>query len=151
MLVNPLMPTYIRELIGSQFHADELNRIVDLAAIFPEDANKWFTVRNAANKAVVSIRSSAALDEKSKQEKNRQELAALLLASLGSIALHDAVFARECFRESLKLSKAVPKNDRAERTRILESLGLVRSLLEELEERLGSYKNCMSPYFYPGH
>lgn len=129
MLVKPLLPSHIASMLAGP-QSVRAQGFIDLLDAIPMSENDWSTLRRESNVFIL---------EPEEFSHPKQKLALCLLSSLGSIAVHDLLSSKGSLVDARSYLKSSLIAE-SERGPILESLGLVKELQDELETKLGRYR-----------
>ncbi len=145
MLVRPLLPSQMPKLLGSLDSSGDAILIAELAEFAQEapcDANSWLELRKKSDLALLEETLRLESGDVGASLNTNQKIGAYLISSLGSIAVHDLDGAITALNKARRLSTSSSQSE-LDRHAVLESIGLTRELVDELESKLRRYKHCL--------
>lgn len=147
MLVRPLIPSQMPKLLGnfnSSTDAKLMAELAEFAQNVPSDANSWLELRRKSDLALLeeTLRLESGGGGVGARLNPNQKIGACLISSLGSIAVHDLDGAITALNKARRLASSSLQSE-LDRHAVLESIGLTRELVDELESKLRRYKPCL--------
>lgn len=148
MLVRPLMPSQMPKLLGRAELERENKLMEELSELAkkipnnsPDDANSWIELGRRSDLLLLedALRLEGGSPESSMN--TNQKIGACLISSLGAIAVHDLDTAITSLNKARRV-RDLSKPESIDRSAVMEAIGLVRELTDELEKRLSRYQRC---------
>lgn len=145
MLVRPLIPSQMPKLLGDADLCREsklMAELVEFAKITPGDASSWADLRRKSDLALMEGALRLESGGAGSVLTPNQKIAAYLISSLGSVAVHDLDSAVTALNKARRIADTTPPSA-LDRHAVMESIGLTRELIDELEGKLRRYKPCL--------
>lgn len=145
MLVRPLIPSQMPKLLGnfdSSTDAKLMAELAEFAQNEPSEASSWLELRKKSDLLLLEETMRLESGGAGARLNPNQKIGACLISSLGSIAVHDLDCAITALNKARRLAASSPQSE-LDRHAVLESIGLTRELVDELEVKLRRYKPCL--------